>query len=85
MKYVVLLVMAFSLAGCDSNLSHKKPVSFAALQAMQKQENTITKKVMQHETKHPNPNTPYPVDPIEGVTRTVFLKNVIKNPQNYCR
>ena len=27
---------------------------------------------------HPNPNTLYP---IEGVTRTVFLKNIIKSPQ----
>ncbi|HLD95876.1 MAG TPA: CatB-related O-acetyltransferase [Alphaproteobacteria bacterium] len=27
---------------------------------------------------YPNPNTPYP---IEGVTRTVYLKNIIKNPQ----
>lgn len=81
MKYVVLLAMAFSLTGCDSDLLHKKPVSFTALQAIQKQENTITTKDMQHETKYPNPNTPYPVDPIEGVTRTVFLKNVIKNPQ----
>jgi virginiamycin A acetyltransferase len=28
--------------------------------------------------KHPNPNTLYP---IEGVTRTVYLKNIITNPQ----
>lgn len=28
--------------------------------------------------KYPNPDTLYPID---GVTRTVFLKNIIKNPQ----
>jgi virginiamycin A acetyltransferase len=30
------------------------------------------------EIKHPDPNTLYP---ISGVTRTAFLKNIIKNPQ----
>jgi virginiamycin A acetyltransferase len=30
------------------------------------------------EKNHPNPNTLYP---IEGVMRTVYLKNIIKNPQ----
>ncbi len=30
------------------------------------------------ERKYPNPNTLYP---IEGVTRTVYLKNIITNPQ----
>jgi virginiamycin A acetyltransferase len=29
-------------------------------------------------TKYPDPNTLYP---IKGVTRTVYLKNIIKNPQ----
>lgn len=33
---------------------------------------------MQHRMNYPDPNVLYP---IEGVTRTVFLKNIIKNPQ----
>lgn len=31
-----------------------------------------------NEAKYPNPNTPYPIN---GVTRTVYLKNIIHNPQ----
>lgn len=31
------------------------------------------------EKNYPNPNTLYP---IEGVTRTVYLKNIITNPQD---
>eukprot|EP00761_Pharyngomonas_kirbyi_P010923 gb/GECH01010946.1/.p1 GENE.gb/GECH01010946.1/~~gb/GECH01010946.1/.p1 ORF type:complete len:211 (+),score=20.83 gb/GECH01010946.1/:1-633(+) len=33
------------------------------------------------QTEYPNPNNPYPVGPIKGVIRTVFLKNIIQNPQ----